>query len=177
MITHYSKKHHFDFKEGQVILVNTKKGFIANTIKWFTKCKYNHVAIITEYLGELFITEAVAKGFVPTMSLEAYLKEIEEKKDKEILILEPYAFYTQHIQVTYNRLKQVANKGYEFLNLTLFQIIKQLTGKWIGTKDSKRVICSEAVAYAFPMIFPEPWKVDPQDFFVSPRFIHLKTIA
>lgn len=173
----YSRKHGFLFKAGQVILVHTKKGFVPKSIQLFTKCKYNHVAIITEYLGELFITEAVAKGFVPTMSLEEYLYEIDRKKEKEIIVLEPIQEYAQHIQVTYNRLKQIANKGYEFLNLTVYQLVKQLTGKWIGSKNSKRVICSEAVAYAFPSIFSDYYKIDPEDFYNCPKFDQLITIS
>lgn len=174
----YSKKHDFTFQAGQVILVNTtKKKFHTWAIKKFTKCKYNHVAIITEYLGELFVTEAVAKGFVPTMPLEEYLYEIDTKKEKEILILEPVKEYAQHIKVTYKRLRQIANKGYEFLNLTLYQIIYQTTGKWIGTKNANRVICSEAVAYAFPSIFSESYRIDPEDFYNCPKFDQLITIS
>jgi hypothetical protein len=149
-----------------VVLVSSKS-IVGRLIQKATKFEYNHVGIVVPFNGTLWIAEAVAQGFKLTHTLTDYQK-IANKKGKKLL------FLRSKIEVHENTIKErisfLMNKKYEFANLVFFQLFKQFTKKWIGTKNANRVICSEAVAYCFQEYFPKWYKVEPEEFYYSQDF-------
>ena len=156
-------------KDFDIIFLKSN-GFIPKAIRYFTKCEYNHVGIIHMYQGELYVFEAVSKGFIPTSTLEDWKLEKEVKGEKWCII-------SPNIRVTAiekikksNRIKELTGKKYEFVSLLFYQLIYQISKKWIGSKNNNRVICSEAVAYVYKECFEDWYKTDPQDIYDSPSF-------
>ena len=160
-----------DIKEGDIILVHTKKGFIPKGIRYFTKCHYNHSAIVVRAFRTLCVLESVGRGFMITKTLEEYIEETPEKR--EILALR--AIEKLDKPNFYNRIKDILGHPYDFKSLLYSQLIQQLTKRYIwkgarNVKASKRVYCSEACAYVYPEIFPNWWAVAPVDIYNEKRF-------
>ena len=156
-----------EVKPLDIVLLGSKKGFVPKAIRLFRKSTYNHAGIVAEYLGELYIVEAQERGFHPTKTVEEWIKEKKEKGDKVVFLRASKPF---DLNLGYSRLKSMVGAGYEFFNLTFYQVIKALTGKWYGTKDSKRVICSEAVAWVYEEYFEEPFSTTPDEIYENPDF-------
>lgn len=150
-----------------VVLVSSKS-LIGRAIQKATKFDYNHVAIVIELNHELFIAEAVSSGFRPTFTLNEYI-EIANKKGKKLLFLRSKSIIPNDKTIG-ERVNELMNKKYEFVNLVFFQLVKQITKKWIGTKNTNRVICSEAVAYCYQEFFPAYYKTEPEEFYYSDDF-------
>lgn len=163
-------------KEGDILLVHSyfKLKFDvlpAPIIRQVTKCYYNHVAMIGRCADTLFVFEAVGKGFIPTKPLEEWLEEF-EKGVREFMVLRPYG------EVTTKRINKnieiLIGNGYNFQALGFTFLYYYLTGKWKGktgepSKDEK-IVCSQAVAYAYKMFFPEWWKISGADIYASKYF-------
>jgi len=146
------------------------KDLPAPVIRWLTKCYYNHVGIIGECLGELWVFEAVGKGFIPTHRLEDYLLTI--GKEREVAILEPKK--ARPIAWIYSNISEIVGKNYDFKSLLWYQLFYQITGRWkgkTGKNATDTIYCSEAIAYIFPDIFPEPWLVAPNMIWRCDKFI------
>lgn len=156
-----------EIKAGDIMLIGSKKGLVPKTIRYFTGCKYNHAGIVVDYLGDLYMLEAQERGFHPSNRLDNWLEE-KEKKGDTLLFLR--AKEPIDIRKVYLNLSEMVGAGYEFSNLVFFQLIKAATGKYMGSRDSKRVICSEAVAYAYPQFFDEPFSTTPEEIFNNPHF-------
>ena len=156
-----------DIKAGDVMLIGSNEGFIPEVIRYFTKCKYNHAGIVVEYLGELYMLEAQERGFHPSKQLDDWIKEKKDRKDSVLFIRPKKIFFIKDV---YANLQGMVGAGYEFANLVFFQLIKAIFGVYFGTKDSKRVICSEAVAYAYPELFEEPFSTTPEEIYENPDF-------
>ena len=157
-------------KAGDIILVHTQKGFVPKGIRYFTKCYYNHAAIVIKAMGELCVLEAIGRGFMITQTLEEYIKESPGKRN--------IAFYRpkEHIGISSvnDRLKDIIGHPYDYKSLLVSQLIKQVSkkDKWEGPENAramKNIYCSEACAYAYPTIFPEWWSVAPSDIFESDK--------
>lgn len=158
-------------KEGDIILVHTKKGFIPKGIRFFTKCFYNHSAIVVKSMGELCILEATERGVLVTGTLNAYLKDTPKKR--HILVLRPSSV-NGGIDQVYERLKNIVGNPYDFKSLLYSQLINQLSIKYrwkgkTGPKAAKRMYCSEVCAYAYLSLFPEWWSVAPVDLYESKK--------
>lgn len=156
----------YDIQEGDIILVHTKKGFIPKAIRLFTKCHYNHAALVVEAFGELCIVEAIGRGLMITKTLKEYLEETPDKRG--ILVLR--ASDKLDRSNFYVRLKDIIGHAYDFKSLFYSQVIQQLTKRyrWKGprnVKASKRLYCSEACAYVYPNIFPNWWAIAPVDIY------------
>ena len=161
-----------DIQEGDIILVHSKKGFVPKAIRYFTKCHYNHAAMVIKAMGELYVLEAVENGFILTQTLKEYLKETPKKR--EILIKRPHNQSWISIQDAYKRISIIIGHKYDFKSLLFSQLIWQLTkeNNWKGKKDikaAKRIYCSEACAFAYSHLFPEWWTVAPVDLFDSKK--------
>jgi len=161
-----------DIQEGDIILVHSKKGFIPKAIRYFTKCHYNHAAMVIKAMGELAVIEAVENGFIITQSLDQYVKETPEKR--EILVKRPIMQHFSSIQSAYFNIFNIIGNKYDFKSLLFSQLIWQITKekKWKGKKDikaAKRIYCSEACAFAYKDLFPEWWTVAPVDLFKSKK--------
>ena len=156
-----------DIKAGDVMLIGSNEGLVPKVIRYFTKCKYNHAGIVVEYLGDLYMLEAQERGFHPSDRLDNWMKTKKERGDS-VLFLRPNRIF--FLKDVYANLSKMVGAGYEFANLVFFQFIKAIFGVYFGTKDSKRVICSEAVAYAYPELFEEPFSTTPEEIFDNPEF-------
>ena len=156
-----------------VVLVHSQST-VGKLIQKATRFEYNHVGIVVEFNGVLFIAEAVQQGFKLTETLENFIK-IARKKDKKLLFLRSKTNEPSKEKIG-ERLNELMNKKYEFINLLFFQLVKVTTGKWIGTKNINRVICSEAVAYCYQEYFADFYKVEPKEFYNSDKFNHLISI-
>ncbi len=161
-----------NIQEGDIILVHTKKGFLAKGIRFFTKCHYNHAAIVIEAMDELCVLESIGRGLMITKTLDAYL--LETPKEREISVRRPVNQVVPDKFGIYSRLRDIIGHPYDYKSLLYSQLIQQLTKKyrWKGERDikaSKRIYCSEACAYAYPKIFPNWWAISPADIFRSKK--------
>ena len=170
------KNTKYDIQEGDLILVHSKKGIVPKLIRTFSKCYYNHAAIVVKAMNELYVLEATGRGLLITQSLEEYLKETPSKR--EILIRRPKRQSEEGILKAYEALSEIIGNKYDFKSLLFSQFIYQITDEksWKGKKGAKaanKVYCSEAYAYAYSDLFPKWWSVAPVDLFES---VKLKTI-
>jgi len=152
-----------ELKPLDIILIGGDN-LIGKIIRKITKCEYSHVGIIIEHLGELYVCEAKAKGFYPTQPIVEWF----DTHPGSVKVLR--AKMEMPKKVGYQRLADLMGKGYEFKNLLFFQLIKEITGKWFGSKDSKRLICSEAIAWVYKEYFKKPYLVTPKIILNSDKF-------
>jgi hypothetical protein len=159
-----------EIRAGDVMLIGTAKGFVPKAIRYFTKCKYNHAGIVVDYLGDLYMLEAQERGFHPSNRLDNWLTEKKKNKDNVLFIRPKRIFFLKDVYVN---LSKMVGANYEFTNLVFFQLIKAMTGIYFGSRDSKTVICSEAVAYAYPELFEEPFSTTPEEIYENPEFFEV----
>ena len=160
---------HYKPKVGDILLVHSK-GFVPMGIRLFTKCYYNHAAIIVKAMGEICVLEAIGRGFMITKTYEEYKKET----CREYAVLRPKEGKLLHSKQVNDRLIDIIGKPYDYKSLLYSQIIKQVSKKdtWKGAKEmkaTKRIYCSEACAYAYPYIFPKWWSIAPVDIYNEPK--------
>ena len=161
---------HKDFKTLDILLVGSKKGFLPKMIRKFTKSKYNHVAIVVEYCGMLYVAEAVKKGFLPTYKLEDWIRGQKIKGNSVCVKRKPGFMTIKDKDKYYQRVRQITGARYDYANLLFFQLIKSVFRLYIGNKNRKKVICSEAVAYVYLEVFPKWWKVSPDEIYKNEYF-------
>lgn len=149
------------------IVLLSSGGLIPRLIKRFTKFEYNHAGIVIEHLGKLYICEAQERGFNPTHELEAW-KKLKDERGDSYIFLRPKEPFDKALG--YDRLDSLIGAGYEFLNLTFYQLVRIFTGKYIGPKSDKRVICSEAVAHVYKDYFDKPYLVTPKEIYDNENF-------
>ena len=143
-------------KEGD-ILHCMSNGWLAKLIKFFTKSKINHTAIVLKINYNLFISDAQIKGVYP-IPLQDWIK----KYNYKYIISRPVNWNERYKNRAINRWGKTS---YDFLSL-LYQAWYSFTGKWIGkTKEGakKRMYCSEYVGYIFN--FPEWWEMSPANIY------------
>lgn len=151
MITKLNSIH---LQEGDVLHC-TSNGWLAKLIKFFTRSKINHTAIILKIGHHFFVADAQING--------VNLKTIDEWNNKynyQYIISRPKKFTSKN----FNRaLDKCGITGYDFASL-LFQAWYQVTGRWVGkTKEraEKRMYCSEYVAYVLDL--DKWWMKSPKD--------------
>ena len=152
-----------ELKPLDVILIGGDN-LIGKVIRKITKCEYSHVGIIIEHLGELYVCEAKAKGFYPTKPVREWFLT----HPGRVKVLR--AKMEMSKKVGYERLGRLIGNPYEFTNLVVYQLINEYTGKWIGTKGSKKLICSEAIAWVYKEYFDKPYLVTPKIILNSDKF-------
>lgn len=148
------------FKEGDVIL--TKIPFVWNKpiryVSWAIRVVlnswFNHIAIYTYYRGEPCIIEATSGG-VRMISLDNFIKDfkIEVRRNQDL----------KH-GCTKKLVKYIGSTGYDYSSLVIYQLIYQITGKWLGRKGvkaSNKFYCSEL--YAYMCDYNDWWKTTPKD--------------
>lgn len=128
-------------KEYDVIMVQSK-GFVQSIIRAATKSEFNHCAIVVKIKGVFMIAEAVYGGFRITKTLQSYIDESKEGDRKIKVIRNPNVPLSAG-----SRFTSLLNKKYEYVNLVFFQLRKAVTGKYKGTTNIDRVICSEACGF------------------------------
>lgn len=138
----------YNFEVGDVILTHTKfnpkedrVSILSALIRFFTNNYWNHAKYVVQVGDELKIQEALAHGIVE--------RSIEEALDgKDILIMKPVVKLTRGEKALYSKYaKRLKGVKYDYFGTLFFQLIKQLTGIWIGSRDLKLETpkyCSEA---------------------------------
>ena len=155
-----------DIKPGDILLVHTKKGFVPRAIRYFTKCYYNHAAIVVEAMGELCVLEAVGRGFMITKTYEEYRSESPKKRN--YIVMRTKKDVPFNLKDVNTRLKNIIGHPYDYKSLLYSQLINQVTSEWKGVRDikaEKRIYCSEACAYAYHHLFPRWWRIAPVDIY------------
>lgn len=141
--------------EFDIILVNHPKSLIHKAIRYFDGSKYDHSAIILNLSGNLWVCEAKLNGFRPTYLLDDYIDVCNQGKYKATLCR------VVPIDKETCSLKSVERLGarYDIKSTVLFQLIRALVRKWfkidlwIGSKNAKRVNCSEIIGYILGFIY------------------------
>lgn len=136
-------------------------------IRKIAKIEYNHVGIICKINGELFLAEAINKGFMPT-NLEEKLKT--DKHIKDWCVLRPvYEF--DKFKLNKECISLLGNK-YDYKGLLWNQLILNLFGIWIGRKNNQqdKLYCYEAVFYLHRQVFPKWWMMRPEKLFNNKNF-------
>jgi len=156
-------------KEGDVLHC-TSNGWLAKLIKFFTKSKINHTALVLKMGYHFFIVDAQANG--------VNLKTVEEWSHKykyKYIISRPRKFSSMNKHRAFSK---CGVTSYDFMSL-LYQFWYVLTGKWVGKSNddaSKRMYCSEYVAYVFKL--DKWWEKSPKDVYEmmnkSINFISIK---
>lgn len=153
-------------KVGQVGLIRTPfhllkiRTYLSVLIRFFNKTKYNHVFIITDINGKLFVCET--DKIVIATPIE---KRLSGKKFiiKELNIVLPSISDHAH--------EYLGSVGYDYRGTMFDQLIYQLFKVWIGRtkeKADKKMYCSEYVARVINKasggkLFPDWWKITPKD--------------
>lgn len=165
------------FQEGTVLMINNLSRNLYNRvivdgIRFFTKCKYHHAGIVGLKDNELWVFEAVFRGFVPTKPLEEWLEG--EGVRFDLAIFNPFKLeeggdvnartitYQQSLFAIRERLYSITGSPYDFGSLLMWQIVYQLTGRWCGKRGQSalnRIYCTEAIA--FILGFEKWWTYDP----------------
>ena len=148
-----------ELRTGDILLYKSNH-FLARAIRFFTNGKVNHAGIFVEIWGEMFVAESEKEGFIPN-------KLADSIKGREIWVMrhgKPIDAKKFAIRIT----SMLGKHRYDFASLLFFQVWYSITGKWIGKKDehaSKRLYCSEAIAYIYNKEtgeMPEWWKYNPK---------------
>ena len=136
--------------------------YISAAIRFFTKCKYNHSAIIIECWDKVMVAEAKSKG----ISITPYE---DWAKDLKISIQRQKLVYSRK-KLAQTAMSKQGYTGYDFSGTLFYQLIYQLTGHWLGAKDKKRaekrMYCSEYVAWIWNEVinlYPDFYKIAPDD--------------
>lgn len=154
---------------GYILLYRSNR-FISKAIRYFLKCPYHHVGLVIEVYDELFVAESKRQG----LSINRLNDSI---KGSKIMVLKPKFDYNP-VEIGKFVVPLLGKHRYDIMSLYIFQLIYILTGKWLGKKDehaSKRLYCSEFVAYVFHSlynIFHDWFKTHPKMIYQSPDFDH-----
>lgn len=149
------------------------KGFLAKAIRWFTRSKYNHTALVVECWGETYIVDAQKNGVNPK-PLEAWLKEYEY----EILVARPPEMTDLEAKTfSIRAFQKVGLTGYDFQLLLIKHPWSIITGKWKkNMRDPKdKMVCSEYVGWVYRML--QAVRLTPQDLYeytLWEKFHHMK---
>lgn len=126
--------------------------WLSALVRLFTRCQFNHCALIVTNWNVPFISEAVNRGII-TRPAEKHLV----RSKTRIMVLrprDPFTPGTRELQDFIIRANSVVGSKYDFVSLFWFQLIYRITGKWYGpTNDptGKRMVCSEFVAWAYKL--------------------------
>lgn len=155
-----------DIKTGDVLMVSSSS-WLSRQIQKITKSKWNHAGIFVWIWGELFIIEAERRGIQITKWTDKKYDGGNSTKRK-LMRMSPKKRLNQKEVATF-MLPMCGTKPYDFMSLLLYQVIYNLTGKWIGRTREKakgRFYCSEFTAYVYNHFLGyfdnEWWKTSPK---------------
>ena len=142
-------------KEGDIILVQGGSWIARQIQKWMNIYRrkrgldqrklYNHVAVVVDLYGTLYVAEAVAKGIHVIPNARKYVDNNDVKLMEWVTPLsklEGSVFSKEAIKYA------LEPHRYDFLNFW-YQMKYILTGRWSGPtfeKSKKRIYCSELAA-------------------------------
>jgi hypothetical protein len=144
-----------NLKSGDIILfrndfiLSDPMTWIAAAIRFFTKVKYNHAAVVVSCWGKLMLNEANEKGVI----CRPAEKRLERVKTS-ILIIRRKGYLKER---DFGRLSMGAlGTPYDFNSLFLSQLFYRVTGIWLGKSDASQMVCTEYAAWCHQL--PEYWK-------------------
>ena len=104
--------------------------YMAPIIRFFTKYKYTHTAVILECWGSMFVCEAYTSGVI--------IRPLEEFPDKMKVSVTRPDFEFDKRELSKKAMSKVSTTKYDIISLVFFQTLYQITGKWYGnTKERK----------------------------------------
>ena len=163
-----------DFKTGDIILFHTQVkwyspiSWLSWQIRFFTKCRYNHVGVVISNWHQPFLNEAIETGVI-SIPIKDRLSGCDIRV---IRYVNPIA----EIDFAIKANDKLGHTGYDFSGLLFYQLIYQLTGHWLGHTGKAaegRMYCGEYCAYLYPTIFEYWWKTAPSDIHNSREFTTL----
>jgi len=161
-----------DLRTGDILLVSSKS-WIARQIQFFQKNKWNHAGIVVEIWGEWYICESDKRGICLT-KLSDYINS-----NKELMICRPTWSYDEK-NLSKFMMPYCGHVKYDYTSLLFYQLIYQVTGKWMGKKEDKATnafYCSEWAAFVHHTfdegVFPHWYETSPKDIFENNLLLHL----
>jgi hypothetical protein len=128
-------------------------------VRLFTRCYFNHTALVADDGWQLVINEAVAKGIISRRAKDHLFRS-----GVTIMILRP--------SIPFDNAKAMSKVGvpYDFWTLIFFQAIYRITGIWIGktTHGDDKLVCSEYAAWVYGL--PKWWLMSTREIIESPAF-------
>lgn len=128
----------------------------------------NHASIVVIIDGVPFVAESESKGFI--------LNPLEDSVKGRKIFVKRFNGRTDEAAIIRMVLLMLGRHRYDYFSLLFFQVYYSLTGKWIGKRDehaSKRLYCSEAIAYIFNKLtglMVKWWMYNPQMLYDQPGF-------
>jgi hypothetical protein len=152
------KGQSLDVKSGDSVLFRNEfiwdepMTYLSAAVRFFTKCFYNHCAIIIKDWDIPFINESNAKGVITRPMQE----HIERTKTKIIILRPKFAFDEKEFCIRANSL---LGTKYGFSDLLFYQLLYRVTGIWKGRTEQAAIndgmVCSEYVAWCYNL--PNWW--------------------
>jgi len=164
------KRLDIDLKVGDIILTHTKfnpkedkVSILSALIRFFTNNYWNHAKYVVMNSNKLMIQEALSSGIVERDLKKGLL-------NCDILVMRPVQELTLKEQKQYSILaSQLKGVRYDYFGTLFFQLIKQLFGIWLGSRDvnlKTPKYCSEApitLHHLVRGIIKKPWGYSPAD--------------
>jgi len=166
----------FSLQTGDV-LVYSKKAIISRLIQIVTRSKFNHIGTVVRENNTIWVYEAIAKSYVRRL-----LRDSIEKDCLQVIVKRPNFSFDAFSMITEHDL--LLGTKYDTPSI-FFSLLHSLFGGWLGSRNVKRVYCSEAAAYVFNELtglFPDWFKTSPDEFaenevlFLPAKELHLTSI-
>lgn len=174
-----------ELKTGDVLLIHnpfkiTKPlYYLSAVIRVFSKCRYNHAAIILVEDGIPYVVEAVLPRVIKTP-----LSEWIDTTERDILVQRRNIDNVPE-SVLSGRIKRQIGKPYDTFSLCV-HLPAMMLSKWIfGSKiwtgkteleAIKKVYCYEVIANVYREFYPNWWMVLPSEQLENPNFENQKLI-
>jgi hypothetical protein len=174
--------HETQLRTGDVLLVhnyfNPKDAvtYISAAIRLFSRCYFNHSAIILKEDGVTYVVEAV----YPKVTKTPFSEWI--KKGKREILVQRRSKVNVTFKVLAGRIKRQIGKKYDVAAL-LIHLPLMLITKWLGEENYtgkseldaiKRVYCFEIIANVYREFYPTWFKVLPAEQVNNPNFTKYK---
>lgn len=144
------------------VLHCSSNGILGRCIKFLTRSKINHSALVIKIDDEVFICDSQKNG-TNLKTLENWVKAYNyDYKIHRYKFNNP--IWGRKIRI--RALSKIGVTGYDFTSLVFWQPLYLLTGKWFGRtkeKAEKRMYCSEFVAWVHSIGFW--WEENPDSLF------------
>jgi len=155
-----------DVRTGDIVLFRTPfklwkpASWLSALIRYFAKIKYNHVGVVVSNWNVPFVNEALGRGVIPSPFKDRVI-------GVQVKILRPNFYLADGFEKAFatKANSKLGITGYDFSGLLFFQLVYQIFGVWIGTKNKKRaekrMYCYEYVGWCYSNLFPDWWKINP----------------
>ncbi len=155
----------FQLQAGDVINMYTpfspKKPFswLSLLIRKISKATWSHSAVAIDIWGRTFICEALATGIV--------VCPIADWGEGAIVSVSRPKVPVDKKEFSSRAMAYVGHTGYDYSSLLWFQLLYQITGRWMGhtdasSKTTSRFYCSEFVGFLYNKSFPKWYETTPQ---------------